>query len=74
MGIETLQNAARAAGFAMAASDETLAEVSEEVKAETWRPSAALLSPESHAPAKAEASVTEWVKSVFVGTTGRAPA
>jgi hypothetical protein len=73
MGIETLQNAARAAGFAMAPADETTPEVSEEVKPETWRPSAALLPPEAYTPAKSETTVTEWVKSVF-GATGRATA
>lgn len=44
MGMETLNSAARAAGFAMAASDEPYEEVKTEVKVETnsWRPSEAV--------------------------------
>jgi hypothetical protein len=43
MGMETLNNAARAAGFAMAASDEPYEEVKTEAKVEAtgWRPSEA---------------------------------
>jgi len=45
MGMETLNNAARAAGFAMAASDEPYEEVKTEVKVEAtgWRPSEAVM-------------------------------
>ena len=45
MGMETLNSAARAAGFAMAASDEPYEEVKTEVKVETtaWRPSEAVM-------------------------------
>jgi len=42
MGMETLNSAARAAGFAMAASDEPYEEVKTEVKVTGWRPSEAV--------------------------------
>lgn len=42
MGMETLNSAARAAGFAMAASDEPYEEVKTEVKVADWRPSEAV--------------------------------
>lgn len=45
MGMETLNSAARAAGFAMAASDEPYEEVKAEaqVDAASWRPSQAVM-------------------------------
>ena len=51
MGMETLNSAARAAGFAMAASDEPYEEVKTEVKVETtgWRPSEAVTLAQSRA-------------------------
>ncbi len=76
MGIESLQNAARAAGFAMAA-DEPLVEIIPAEAVEQWRPEAATLAaaqPIESAMEKAQATFTGWVKGV-VGTTGRrAPA
>lgn len=78
MGIETLQSAARAAGFAMATSEEPLTTARREAE-EVWLPKASLLAQERapQAPAapveKAQATLGEWVKSV-IGATGRAPA
>ncbi len=75
MGIENLQNAARAAGFAMVDAEEPLTEAKRDV-GETWLPKAALLQqePKRESPIeKAQVSLGEWVKGVF-GTTGRAPA
>lgn len=72
MGIESLQNAARAAGFAMAA-DEPLLEAAHTETVEPWSPIAALPpaeQPIESAVDKAQATFTEWVKGV-VGTTGR---
>lgn len=45
MGMETLNSAARAAGFAMAASDEPYEEVKAEAKADaiSWRPGEAVM-------------------------------
>ncbi|KAB2912413.1 MAG: hypothetical protein F9K29_19290 [Hyphomicrobiaceae bacterium] len=78
MGMETLNNAARAAGFAMAGSDDQFDERKVEAKPEErgWRPGEAVL---LHAPpkkdqAKAHTSMTEWIKGMF-GVSGRgAPA
>ncbi len=72
MGMETLNSAARAAGFAMAASDEPYEEVKAEVKAETaWRPGDGLMS----APAVERANRSgDWFKSMFGLFGRRAPA
>jgi hypothetical protein len=76
MGMETLKNAERAAGFAMASSDDLSNESQSEVKAETaaWRPGEAmLLQPQGIVP-KAAPSIADWVKGLF-GMSGRgAPA
>jgi hypothetical protein len=78
MGIETLNTAARAAGFAMA-SDEVAPDVSVEAKPETpegWRPDrAAMLDPEREIASRAEQpSNADWLKSLL-GVFGRgAPA
>ena len=72
MGMETLNNAVRAAGFAMAASDEPYGEV-ETVKAETseWQPADAVL----RAPVVPEAPRSgEWFRSVLGLFGRRAPA
>lgn len=73
MGMEKLNSAARAAGFAMAASDEPYDEVKTEVKTEVtaWRPTgAAMLTPTTQdRPHKGE-----WVRTVFGFFGRRAPA
>jgi hypothetical protein len=76
MGIETLNTAARAAGFAMAsAGEETATETKPEAAA--WRPGEAiLLSPNAQVamPKRSAPSVAGWVKGLF-GMSGRgAPA
>ena len=74
MGMETLNNAARAAGFAMAASDEPYEEVKTEVKVETtgWRPSEAVMltSAKLERPHKAG----DWFRTVLGFVGRRAPA
>jgi hypothetical protein len=76
MGIEALNNAARAAGFAMAAPDDTAEEevVRKPAVTTSWRPSpVALLGPTAPQVAR-PSQVSDWFKSVL-GTTGRgAPA
>jgi len=77
MGMETLKNAERAAGFAMASSDDLSSESKAEAKVDAgaWRPSEAIvLQREQVVAPKAASSVGDWVKSLF-GTSGRgAPA
>lgn len=78
MSIETLNSAARAAGFAMAASegpeDETGSETPESTE---WRSEAMMLHQAEPAaretPAKVSFSLGEWVKGVFTFRRG-APA
>ena len=78
MGMETLNNAARAAGYAMATADELLNNNKAEAKAENeaCRPGEAIV-PTSVAPPPATAihAVTSWVKERFFSALGRgAPA
>jgi hypothetical protein len=76
MSIETLNTAARAAGFAMATSDEGSQESTVEAKpeAETWRSGEAILLPQDPQDAVPKTSATDWFKSLF-GLFGRgAPA
>ena len=77
MGIEALNNAARAAGFAMAAPDDTTdEEVVRKPAADTsWRPSTAVALLGPTAPQVARPSqVSDWFRSML-GATGRgAPA
>ena len=78
MGIETLNTAARAAGFAMATSDEASSDNKASAKPETesWRSGdAILLDPEpSDAAVKVASSSGDWLKSLL-GVFGRgAPA
>ena len=78
MGIETLNNAARAAGYAMAASDDLLNSSTAEVRSESeaWRPGEAIM-PSQAAPQSVGTLqvVTEWVKSRVFGVFSRgAPA
>jgi hypothetical protein len=75
MGMETLNSAARAAGFAMAASDEPINQADAEPKAarQSWKAGEAMLLQASAQP-KASASSTDWLKSLL-GLFGRgAPA
>jgi hypothetical protein len=69
MGIEALNSAARAAGFAMAASDEPYAEVKVEARAAEpqWRSGEALLRREVIRPAP---RAGDWVRSLL-GLFGR---
>ena len=73
MGIERLNSAARAAGFAMAASEEPYAEIKAEAKtAETqWRPGEAVLPSE---PARTGLRIGEWMRSMLGLFGRRAPA
>jgi hypothetical protein len=76
MGIETLNTAAHAAGFAMATSEEVAQVNKAEPKAEAegWRSEASLLDPERDTGAKAEPSTADWLRGLF-GFFGRgAPA
>ena len=73
MGMETLNNAARAAGFAMATSDELLNDSKVEAKPEStaWRPGEAIMP----TPGKTASTVTDWVKGRLYSVFGRgAPA
>lgn len=73
MGMETLNNAARAAGFAMAASDEPYDQVKPEVKtAVDWRPSEAITLASSNigTPHK----TADWLRSMLGLFGRRAPA
>jgi hypothetical protein len=74
MGIETLQSAARAAGFAMVDADEPGGEAAK--KADEGRrigTPALLLKDQKEAVEKAQATFGEWVKGML-GSSGRAPA
>jgi hypothetical protein len=76
MGIETLNTAARAAGFAMAASEEVAQEskVPAGIATEAWPSEPGLPAPEHEAKVEATAGAGEWLKSIF-GVFGRgAPA
>lgn len=75
MGIETLNTAARAAGFAMASSEEAAQEAKVEAKpdVEGWRSEASLLDAEPR-KTKVHASPAEWLKGLFGLSGRRAPA
>ena len=81
MGIEALNNAARAAGFAMAAPDDTADEevVRKPAVDTSWRPSTAVsllgpTAPQVARPSHRPSQVSDWFKTVL-GATGRgAPA
>ena len=74
MGMETLNSAARAAGFAMAASDEPYEEVKTEVKVETtaWRPSEAVMLTASNVERPHKAG--DWLRTMLGVFGRRAPA
>lgn len=75
MGMESLNSAARAAGFAMAASDDPHDEIRAEGKADEtqWRPGEAVL---LHGPPRSRRRprVGDWVRSVLGLFGRRAPA
>jgi hypothetical protein len=74
MGIETLNTAAHAAGFAMAADEVAEDKKAEaEVETESWRSEAVLLAPDT-AEGKAVPSTADWLKSLFGMSGRRAPA
>jgi hypothetical protein len=75
MSMETLNTAARAAGFAMAPSDDSSQDGKIETKpeAETWR-SEAILLPQGAQKAAPKASAADWFKSLFGLSGRRAPA
>ena len=70
MGMETLNSAARAAGFAMAASDEPYEDVKAEVKVveAQWRPGEAILLQAD--PTQRKPGSGDWIKGVL-GLFGR---
>jgi hypothetical protein len=74
MGMETLNSAARAAGFAMAASDEPYEDVKAEKTAqpEAWRPTQAVML----APIAIERHyrTADWLRSMLSFFGRRAPA
>lgn len=72
MGMETLNNAARAAGFAMAASDEPH-EVARTEDTAQWRPGEAVLMYEPPTLGRVP-RVGDWVKGVLSLLGRRAPA
>ena len=77
MGIETLNTAAHAAGFAMATSDEAAQDGKVEAKTETesWRSGdAIMLTPEDSDAVKTATSAADWVKGLFGMSGRRAPA
>lgn len=75
MGIETLQNAAHAAGFAMVTDEPATDAAPQAEEVRRVGAPALLLQDQSveKAVEKAQASFGEWVKTV-IGASGRAPA
>jgi hypothetical protein len=78
MGMETLNNAARAAGYAMATSDDLLSRSKSESRpeSEAWRPGEAIMPSQVTPPtAGAVQAVSDWVKGRLFSVLGRdAPA
>ena len=76
MGIETLHNAAHAAGFAMAASDEVAEEkkADTQVETESWRSGEAVLLAPDTPGVKPVPSTADWLKSLLGMSGRRAPA
>ena len=76
MSMETLNTAARAAGFAMATSDESSQDSKVETKpeAEMWRSSEAIVLQQGPQKAAPKASAADWLKSLFGLSGSRAPA
>jgi hypothetical protein len=76
MSMETLNTAARAAGFAMATSDEAAQDAKVEAKpeAEMWRSSEAIVFQQGPQTAAPKTSAADWLKSLFGLSGRRAPA
>jgi hypothetical protein len=74
MSIETLNTAVRAAGFAMATSDEPAEEPPKQPEREAWRPGEAILLSQDEAAEKVSPTIADRLKGVL-GLLGRnAPA
>ena len=74
MSIENLNSAVRAAGFAMATTDESSEQPIKPLESESWRPGEAMLLTQDDGAAKAAPTITDRLKGVF-GLLGRsAPA
>jgi hypothetical protein len=74
MSIENLNTAVRAAGFAMAASDEPAEQLTKPPESEAWRPGEAILLSQDETAAKAAPTIADRLKGVL-GLLGRsAPA
>jgi hypothetical protein len=76
MSIENLNTAVRAAGFAMATSDEPADDIKPDqlLQSEAWRPGEAMLLSQDEPAAKATTSIADRLKGVL-GLLGRsAPA
>ena len=76
MGMETLNSAARAAGFAMAVSDETPAAAEPKTDTQSWRSSEPVLKHPVIVRRDEPARIAQpvWVKSLLNLLLGRAPA
>ena len=78
MGMETLNNAARAAGYAMATSDDLLnnSKAEPRTEVEAWRPGEAIMARQvAPPPSNPVHTVTDWVKGRVLSVFGRgAPA
>jgi hypothetical protein len=75
MGIETLHNAAHAAGFAMAADDVAEDKKAEAmVETESWRSGEAVLLAPDTPDVKAVPSTADWLKGLLGMSGRRAPA
>ena len=74
MSIENLNTAVRAAGFAMAPSDDTAEQLTKRSESEPWRSGEAILLSRDEAEAKPAPTITDRLKGVL-GLFGRsAPA
>jgi hypothetical protein len=76
MGMETLNSAARAAGFAMAVSDETPTAAEPKAEAQSWRSGEPVLKHAVVVRTEAPARIAQpvWVKSLLNLLQRRAPA
>ena len=74
MSMENLNTAVRAAGFAMAPSDESADKTDNQLQDEAWRPGEAILLSQDESAAKAAPTIADRLKGVL-GLLGRsAPA
>jgi hypothetical protein len=74
MGIETLHNAAHAAGFAMAADEVAEDKAEAIVETESWRSGDAVLLATDTPDVKAVPSTADWLKGLLGMSGRRAPA